>query len=97
MRTGTHADSCELICGLMRTGTHADLCGLRATQVYAEMTSMPLLEIPREQVLTFPRHGYGDMSNKSKRMELNFAANKRLLLSNWNQGARDTGDASFIL
>jgi hypothetical protein len=73
------------------------LCGLRATQVYAEMTSMPLLEIPREQVLTFPRHGYGDMSNKSKRMELNFAANKRLLLSNWNQGARDTGDASFIL
>ena len=34
---------------------------------------------------------------QSKRMELYFAANKRLLLSNWNQGARDTGDASFIL
>ena len=53
--------------------------------------------VGRAQVLGFPKHGYGDMSVKSKRMELNFAANKRLLLSNWNQGARDTGGASFIL
>ena len=45
------------------------------------MTGMPLLELPTEQVLTFPRHGYGDMSEKSKRMELYFAANMRLLLS----------------
>ena len=66
-------------------------------QVYAEMTGMPLLELPVEQVLTFPRHGYGDMSVKSKRMELYFAANMRLLLSNWNQGFRDTGDSTFAL
>ena len=64
-------------------------------QVYAEMTSMPLLELDKEQVLHFPKHGYGNMSVKSQRMELNFAANKRLLLSDWNQGARDTGDSAF--
>ena len=66
-------------------------------QVYAEMTGMPLLELPESQVKAFPKHGYGDMSVKSKRMELYFAANKRLLLSNWNQGFRDTGDRTFSL
>ena len=66
-------------------------------QVYAELTGMPLLELPEVQVKAFPRHGYGDMSIKSKRMELYFAANKRLLLSNWNQGFRDTGDRTFAL
>jgi ribulose-5-phosphate 4-epimerase/fuculose-1-phosphate aldolase len=66
-------------------------------QLYAEATGMPLLEIPVEEVRTFPRHGYGQMSVKSKRMELYFAANKRLLLSNWNQGFRDTGDRAFAL
>jgi len=66
-------------------------------QVYAEMTGMPLLDLPEEQVRTFPKHGYGDMTIKSKRMELYFAANMRLLLSNWNQGTRDTGDSSFAL
>ena len=66
-------------------------------QVYAEMTGAPLIEIPLSEVVKFPRHGYGDMRHKSKRMAQNFDANKRLLLCNFNQGFRDTGDAAFIL
>ena len=66
-------------------------------QVYAEMTGFPLMEIDREKVRSFPRHGYGDMREQTKRMVQSFAANKRLLLCDWNQGFRNTGDSSFVL
>jgi ribulose-5-phosphate 4-epimerase/fuculose-1-phosphate aldolase len=66
-------------------------------QVYAEMTGFPLAEFSEERVKTFPRHGYGDMRGRTKRMIQAFAANKRLLLVDWNQGARNTGDSAFVL
>lgn len=66
-------------------------------QVYAEMTGFPLAELPTEKVKTFPRHGYGDMRGITKRMIQAFAANKRLLLVDWNQGFRNTGDSCFVL
>ena len=66
-------------------------------QVYAEMTGFPLIELPYDEVVTFPKHGYGDMRVKSKRMSQNFEANKRLLLCGWNQGTRQPGAAAFVL
>merc|ERR1712087_715680 len=66
-------------------------------QVYAEMTGFPLMELPMDQVSKFPRHGYGDMRVCSKRMRQNFAANMRMLLCDWNQSLRNTGDSAFIL
>ena len=53
-------------------------------QVYAASTGSPLLELT--DVQSFPVHGYGDLRQKTKRMELNFAANLRMLTSGWNQG-----------
>ena len=43
-----------------------------------------------------PEHGYGDLRNGSKRADLNFWANVRMLAADWNHGLRDTGDASFL-
>jgi len=66
-------------------------------QVYAEMTGFPLMELNAEKVKAFPRHGYGDMSDRTKRMVQAFAASKRMLLCDWNQGFRNTGDSVFVL
>ena len=66
-------------------------------QVYAEMTGFPVMELDKDEVKTFPTHGYGDFRSKSKRMGLNFDANKRLLLCDFNHGFRDTGDSAFVL
>jgi len=66
-------------------------------QVYAEMTGFPLAELPKAKVRDFPRHGYGDMRGLTKRMVQSFAANKRMLLVDWNQGFRNTGDSVFVL
>jgi ribulose-5-phosphate 4-epimerase/fuculose-1-phosphate aldolase len=66
-------------------------------QVYAEMTGFPLMELSKEDVRSFPRHGYGDMTSRTKRMVQSFAANKRLLLCDWNQGFRNCGDSAFVL
>ena len=49
------------------------------------------------QVKTFPRHNYGDMTSRTKRMVQVFAASKRLLLCDWNQGFRNCGDSAFVL
>ena len=45
-------------------------------QVYAEMTGFPLMELPTEKVKGFPRHNYGDMTSRTKRMVQVFAASK---------------------
>ena len=37
------------------------------------------------------------MKTKTKRMDLNFNANVRLLMCDWNQGWRNTGDSAFML
>ncbi|KAH8075040.1 hypothetical protein JL721_1026 [Aureococcus anophagefferens] len=66
-------------------------------QVYAEMTGFPVMELDKDEVKTFPTHGCGDFRSKSKRMGLNFDANKRLLLCDFNHGFRDTGDSAFVL
>lgn len=66
-------------------------------QVYAEMTGFPLMEIDTATVRTFPRHNYGDMTSRTKRMVQVFAASKRLLLCDWNQGVRNSGDSAFVL
>ena len=50
---------------------------LDASQVYAEMTGFPLMEIDKEIVRSFPRHNYGDMTSRTKRMVQAFAASKR--------------------
>ena len=63
----------------------------------ASMTGFPLMELPEDRVKAFPRHGYGDMRGTTKRMVQAFAANKRLLLVDWNQGFRNTGDSVFAL
>lgn len=64
-------------------------------QTIAEMTGLPLRELHRDDVRTFPRHGYGALDASSKRAELNLAANMRMLAADWNQGERDTGDSEF--
>lgn len=61
-------------------------------QAYAELTRQPLVEFTTEEVDAFPEHGYGNLSHPSKRMSLNFEANKRTLRHGWNQGFRQTKD-----
>ena len=58
-------------------------------QTRARKTRSPLLELDSSTVMAFPPHGYGDLTVKTKRMELNFAANARMLLAGWNQGFAD--------
>ena len=61
------------------------------------MAGFPLMEIPKEKVRSFPRHNYGDMTSRTKRMIQVFAASKRMLLCDWNQGFRNCGDSAFVL
>ena len=76
---------------------HRTLTPLPSTQPASDDLRLLLAFDSVAQVKTFPRHNYGDMTSRTKRMVQVFAASKRLLLCDWNQGFRNCGDSAFVL